>query len=187
MKLGGKQKLFAIYYTGKAKFNATEAYKRAGYKCKNDGVAAVNGHRLLRNDNVKIEIGKLTDQSLKDAGYEPSRLTKLLLDILYADPAEFIKQDKDGNIHIVLDPENQPTIAISEIHTRKEVNRESKDVDSHVTKLRLTDKKWAAEMLSKLLEMKSGDTNITGDITFRGWFKEQRAIEEREKADNESD
>lgn len=50
MKLTVKQKRFADEYiiTG----NATESYKRAGYACKSDGTAGVEGHRLLKNPKI---------------------------------------------------------------------------------------------------------------------------------------
>ena len=41
------------YLTG---LNATAAYKRAGYQAKNDNVAGVMGHRLLRNAKVQAAI-----------------------------------------------------------------------------------------------------------------------------------
>lgn len=39
--------------------NAGQAYKRAGYRPKNDNVARVSGHRLLTKANVAAEIAKL--------------------------------------------------------------------------------------------------------------------------------
>lgn len=36
--------------------NATDAVKRAGYKCKNDKVASVQGARLLANDRIQEAI-----------------------------------------------------------------------------------------------------------------------------------
>lgn len=49
-KLTPKQELFIREYL--IDLNATQAYKRAGYKVKNDAVAGVMGHRLLKNDKI---------------------------------------------------------------------------------------------------------------------------------------
>lgn len=53
-KLTEKQKRFCDYYieTG----NATESYKRAGYKCNSENVYNVNASRLLINAKIKLYI-----------------------------------------------------------------------------------------------------------------------------------
>ena len=56
MKLTDKQKAFCDYYI--ETLNATESYKKAGYKVKNDNTAAVNANRLLRNAKIKSYIDK---------------------------------------------------------------------------------------------------------------------------------
>lgn len=56
MKLTDKQKAFCDYYI--ETLNATESYKKAGYKVKNDNTAAVNANRLLRNAKIKAYIDK---------------------------------------------------------------------------------------------------------------------------------
>ncbi|MEI4352202.1 terminase small subunit [Streptococcus suis] len=54
-----KQKKFADEYIISG--NATEAYKKAGYRVSSDRVASVEGHKLLRNPKVKTYI----DERLK--------------------------------------------------------------------------------------------------------------------------
>lgn|SRR5690606_876851 len=49
-KLTEKQKRFADYYVELG--NATEAYIKAGYKAKSNGVARANASRLLANANI---------------------------------------------------------------------------------------------------------------------------------------
>lgn len=51
MKLTEKQKRFCDYYI--ETLNATESYKRAGYRVKSDAAARVNASRLLTNANVR--------------------------------------------------------------------------------------------------------------------------------------
>ena len=54
MKLTAKQRLFADEYIKSG--NATQAYIKAGYQVKSDGVAAAASIRMLRNVKVKSYI-----------------------------------------------------------------------------------------------------------------------------------
>ena len=53
-KLTGKQQRFVEEYL--IDFNATQAYKRAGYAASTDNVARVEGHKLLTKPNIKAAI-----------------------------------------------------------------------------------------------------------------------------------
>jgi phage terminase small subunit len=59
-KLTPKQKKFCDEYL--IDFNATRAYKAAGYKVKNDNTAGVQGHKLLR----KAKISDYLERRMKD-------------------------------------------------------------------------------------------------------------------------
>ncbi|HGQ3108095.1 TPA: terminase small subunit, partial [Streptococcus pneumoniae] len=66
-KLSGlriKQKRFADEYIISG--NATEAYKKAGYRVSSDRVAGVEGHKLLKNPKIKSYI----DERLKQLDSE---------------------------------------------------------------------------------------------------------------------
>lgn len=66
-KLSGlriKQKRFADEYIISG--NATEAYKKAGYRASSDRVAGVEGHKLLKNPKIKSYI----DERLKQLDSE---------------------------------------------------------------------------------------------------------------------
>ncbi len=60
VKLTIKQEAFCLEYA--ASGNATEAYKKAGFKVQNDNVAAANATRLLRNAKVKNRIKELMEE-----------------------------------------------------------------------------------------------------------------------------
>lgn len=63
-KLTLKQKKFADEYIISG--NATESYKKAGYKAVNDNIAAVEGKKLLRNPKIKPYIDeRLSELSSK--------------------------------------------------------------------------------------------------------------------------
>lgn len=55
-----KQKKFADEYIISG--NATEAYKKAGYKASSDRIAGVEGHKLLRNPKIETYIGNRMEQ-----------------------------------------------------------------------------------------------------------------------------
>ena len=58
-----KQHTFINAYLGNGE-NATEAYKQAGYRVKNDNVAAPEASKLLRNPKVSQEITRLKAHEL---------------------------------------------------------------------------------------------------------------------------
>lgn len=60
MKLTIKQKRFADEYLISG--NATDAYKKAGYRYSSDSMASVEGHKLLRNPKVSEYINKRMEQ-----------------------------------------------------------------------------------------------------------------------------
>lgn len=75
-----RQEAFCLHYARTG--NATESYKQAGYKPKNDNVANANAVRMLRNDKVKARLAELAEEmaSEKIAGIREvqERLTSIL-------------------------------------------------------------------------------------------------------------
>lgn len=55
-RLTPKQAQFVAEYLADANLNATEAYKRAGYKAKNDNVAAPEAAKLLQHPGIQAAI-----------------------------------------------------------------------------------------------------------------------------------
>lgn len=56
-KLTHKQELFCQEYI--IDFNATQAYKKAGYSARSDKVAGVEAHKLLKNPKIQQKINEL--------------------------------------------------------------------------------------------------------------------------------
>ena len=81
MALTPKQRIFADEYLADLSLNATAAYKRAGYKHRNDNVAAVEASKLLRNPKVAAYIEKrMQDRQQRveiDADYVIKRLQEI--------------------------------------------------------------------------------------------------------------
>jgi phage terminase small subunit len=70
--------------------NGTAAYKRVGYKSKNDGAARSNASRLLTNDNVGVplRIAELEVEYAAKIGFEIEDALNKYLSIINAKPAE---------------------------------------------------------------------------------------------------
>ena len=64
-KLNSKQEKFVANFAKTA--NATEAYKKAGYKVKSDETARVNAARLLQNANIQARLKELTAEVVASA------------------------------------------------------------------------------------------------------------------------
>lgn len=60
VKLTIKQEAFCLEYA--ASGNATEAYKKAGFKVKSDGAARANAARLLTKANIKARLQELAKE-----------------------------------------------------------------------------------------------------------------------------
>lgn len=75
-KLTIKQQRFADEYIISG--NATESYKKAGYKANNDNIAAVEGKKLLRNPKIKPYI----DERLKKIESEKTASIKEVMEYL---------------------------------------------------------------------------------------------------------
>lgn len=80
MKLTSKQERFCFEYA--ASGNATQAYKAAGYSVKNDRVAGVEAHKLLKNPKVQGRITELAaemaDAKIANAREIQETLTSIL-------------------------------------------------------------------------------------------------------------
>jgi phage terminase small subunit len=177
-ELSEKEELFCLYYTGESKFNATDAARRAGYE--NGSNIRNIAHELLTKLHIKERCSKLTEQRFKDAGYSVDRTIKEIMDIAFYDATDMFIIDEDGYLKFkgTFDEikESFPTNVISKIKTstiQKKIERHgetSTTTETWFTEVQFHDKKWALEMLSKLLEMKSGEERIA--VVFHDFMKQ---------------
>ena len=72
--------------------NGTAAYKRAGYKPKNNDVAKVNASRLLTNANVGVpqRIAELEAEYATKIGFEIEDVLNKYLSVIGANPADLV-------------------------------------------------------------------------------------------------
>ncbi len=75
-----KWEAFCLHYAKTG--NASESYKKAGYKPKNDNVLNVSATRLLKNDKIRARLAELTEEmrseKIASAAEVQERLTKIL-------------------------------------------------------------------------------------------------------------
>jgi len=71
-----RQEAFCLAYVKSG--NATQAYKEAGYKPKNDKIAGVNATRMLGNDRVQARIKELSAKIAKPKIMEAAEIQEFL-------------------------------------------------------------------------------------------------------------
>ncbi len=178
-ELNKKEELFCLYYTGESKFNATDAARRSGWEG-NEQVLRNTAHKLITKDYIKERCRELTEQRFKDAGYSSDRTIKEIMDVAFYDATDMFTIDEEGYLKFKGTFEDIkksfPTNVISKIKTSTVQKKTEKhgevttSTETWFTEIQFHDKKWALEMLSKLLEMKSGDENTNVNIIYE-WHK----------------
>lgn len=101
MALSVKQEKFCIEFAKSG--NAQQAYKKAGYQCKNDKVVNAAASRLLAQVNIKNRLAELTEEiknnSIADIQEMQETLTNIIRqqmdeEVLLCDPVSGIQREK---------------------------------------------------------------------------------------------
>lgn len=58
--------------------NGAEAYKKAGYQCKNASVASANVTRLLKNDSIQARLAELRDEMASERIANAAEMQEIL-------------------------------------------------------------------------------------------------------------
>lgn len=103
-KLTLKQQAFVAEYLKCG--NATEAVKKAGYQCKSDKAAGVQGTRLLGNASVQGAIKEAKSKVMDEAIVDATFVLNGLRDIALAGMVQVPKRDIEGNQEV--DKNGQP-------------------------------------------------------------------------------
>lgn len=87
-KLSPKQKAFCDFYieTG----NATQSYLKAGYKAKDENIAGVEGHKLLRNPKVQAYIEECMSQKQQNRIASQDEILQFLTHVMRGEVTEQI-------------------------------------------------------------------------------------------------
>lgn len=138
-------------------FNATQSVKDAGYKVKNDNVAAVIGHELLR----KPKIQRVIQERLETESMSAGEITQRFTNMGRGDVKYFLKTDQHGQVAIDLNS----ALAKKHSYLIKKVSqwkKRSKDGNEWIIKtvIELHDAQAAMDKLAKAQGLYRDETNI---------------------------
>lgn len=154
-----KQKLFCIEYL--RDFNATQAYRRAGYSVKSDNAAGVEAYKLLRNPKIQGYIKELQEEQGLRLGISADRVLQEYARVAFVDITQVITW-KENEIEIKNSEElpKDITAAIKTVNYTKTVRETERETTTNVrATVQMHDKIKALEMLSR-------HTGIAHDINW---------------------
>ena len=145
-----KQHTFINAYLGNGE-NATEAYKQAGYRVKNDTVAAPEASKLLRNPKVSQEITRLKAHELAKQAKKQEKL-EVTQDWLITQLAQTVSDSRAAGQHSVAMNSLVHMGRLLGIYVDKREVKASLSVDSTLTQLD------TAQLLGALKQAQQPDT-----------------------------
>ena len=145
-----KQHTFINAYLGNGE-NATEAYKQAGYRVKNDNVAAPEASKLLRNPKVSQEITRLKAHELAKQAKKQEQL-EVPQDWLITQRAQTVSDSRAAGQHSVAMNSLVHMGRLLGIYVDKREVKASLSVDSTLTQLD------TAQLLGALKQAQQPDT-----------------------------
>jgi len=145
-----KQHTFINAYLGNGE-NATEAYKQAGYRVKNDNVAAPEASKLLRNPKVSQEITRLKAHELALQAKKQEKL-EVTQDWLITQLAQTVSDAREAGQHSVAMNSLVHMGRLLGIYVDKREVKASLSVDSTLTQLD------TAQLLGALKQAQQPDT-----------------------------
>lgn len=155
-----KQDLFVKEYL--KDLNKTQAYIRAGYKAKNENVAAASAAKLLRNPKIQEKIQAAMKEREKRTEITQDRVLKEIANLAFTDRTGIVNL-KNNNLIIKnfdeLTPEQKA--CISGVKETK-----------HGIEVTFYNKEKALEMLGRHLGMFNDKVKIDGEMTVNNPFTE---------------
>lgn len=158
-----KQRLFADEYLADAAFNATAAYKRAGYSAKSDNVAGVEAHKLLKNPKIAAYIEQRMDERAKRTEITQDRVLKEVARLAFLDIRKAF--DEHGNLKPIheIDDDTAAALAGLDIFEEFEGRGEDRTFIGLTKKMKLNDKTGALTLLMRHLGMLNDKVKLQGD------------------------
>jgi len=93
-KLTEKQQRFCLEFL--KDFNATQAYKRAGYSAKTDGAVRTQSCKLMTNPNIQAEIARLRFERSTASNVTIERTLQELARVAFSDITNSLSFSSDG-------------------------------------------------------------------------------------------
>ena len=143
-RLNTKQRVFVAEYL--TDFNATAAYRRAGYTARGNS-AEVNASRLLRNAKVAATIDEAIEERLKALGVTSYRVLEELSRLGFSDLRDYVEWGPDGvRLKESADLTDEAAAAVAQVSQTPSQYGDS-------LKFKLHDKKGSLELLGKHLKL----------------------------------
>ena len=163
-KLTPKQQRFVSEYlkTG----NATEAVRQAGYQCKSDDAARVQGARLLTNANVAKYITERMQERQQRTEVTQDMVVKELAAIAFARATDYVEIRSNGVCSTVV---IKPTTNLSDQQIRAIAGIKE---GANGIEIKLNDKEKALELLGRHLGMWNDKIKVDGEVTTNNPFEE---------------
>lgn len=160
-KLTPKQLLFCQEYL--KDLNATQAYYRAKYTAKNDNVAGVKAHKLLKEAKIEKKIDELMQARSKRVEITSDQVLQELAHIAFNDVANYF--DDSGRLVIPKDIDEGSRKAITSFTTRNIVIGKGDNAEEYEIKsIKTNDKIRALELIGKHIGMFKAEIDINDNV-----------------------
>lgn len=153
-----KQQLFAREYL--IDLNATKAAERAGYSPKS---AYSQGHRLLKNVEIKAEINRLMLRRGERLDITADKVLQELAKLAFFDPRNLFNEDGSPKNINELDGNTAAAVAGLEVNEMFEGEGDQKHAFGLCRKIKLADKGINLERIGKHLKLFTDKTETTMD------------------------
>lgn len=173
-ELTEKQKLFADEYL--IDYNATRAYKAAGYAVTTDGSAATSAIRLLRNAKVHQYIKEIQDERVQRVEIRQDQVLFELAKIAFANGSDFAKVVTKKVPQEVIDPQTgEPELVECESQEVEIVDTDKLSANTRAAisgikrgrngiEVSSYDKLKALELLGKHMGMFTDKVEVSGEV-----------------------
>lgn len=152
MALNVRQEAFCMHYAKTG--NATESYKKAGYKVKNDNAAAASATQLLRNPKVQERLQELAEELASEKIASIREIQEYLTSVM--------RRELKDSVVVTLSKETSKYVPDENGTMRKQTVKEEVPQIVQIPAA-LKDANKAAETLAR---MQGGfDTKLTVDLT----------------------
>lgn len=170
-KITVKQTQFAEHYVANGG-NATAAYIAAGYSVHSQGAAGVEGHKLLKNPNIRALVDKLQEDISTETLTEVKEILRENRAIAFSNILDVIEISEKTHEISIKDLSKIPEETAKAI---QEITTQTTKTGS-LLKVKMHDKMRALEMLAKINGLES-DMNIA-IATFRRYGYDVRETAE---------
>src|SRR5258706_11449046 len=142
--------------------NATEAYKRTGFKAKNNNVAGVEGHRLLSNPKIQAYLDIKRAELAQSLGVTQEKVLREFCRVAFFDPRKLY--DSNGNLKPIteLDDESAAVIGSIEVTEEFQGRGEARESIGFTKKVQLVSKIAALNSLADHLGIIKKKIELTG-------------------------